>query len=157
VKVEHQYIIHFKALKEGIHHFSFNIDKPFFEAFDYLGIPDGKVDVKVELNRKVTFMELTIGLSGEMDVQCDRCLEYFSMPVDYTGHLVIRFSETEKESDDEVLFLHPDDYQLDLKHYLFECLSLNIPIRKVHPDLQDGNPGCDPEMLRKLNEYLIEE
>jgi uncharacterized metal-binding protein YceD (DUF177 family) len=102
-------------------------------------------------------MELGITLSGEMQVQCDRCLEYFGLPVDYTGHLVVRFSETEKEPDEEVVYLHPDAFEIDLKHYLYECLSLNIPIRKVHPDLENGDPGCDPEMLKKLSEYLITE
>jgi uncharacterized metal-binding protein YceD (DUF177 family) len=157
LKIENQYIIQFKGLKEGVHEFTFTIDKPFFEAFEYLAVPDGNVEVQVELTKKVNFMELIIDLSGELQVQCDRCLEYFNLPVNYSGHLVVRFSETEKDPDEEVIFLHPDEYQLDLKHYLYECLSLSIPIRKVHPDLSNGEPGCDPEMLNKLSEYLITE
>lgn len=157
MKIENQYIIQFKGLKEGIHVFLFTLDKPFFEAFEYLAVPDGKVEVRVELVKKPGHMELTVDLSGEIQVQCDRCLEYFPLLVVYTGRLVVKFSETVKEPDEEVIFLHPDDYQLDLKHYLYECLSLSVPIRKVHPDLPDGTPGCDQEMLKKLNEYLIEE
>jgi uncharacterized metal-binding protein YceD (DUF177 family) len=157
LKIENQYTIQFKGLKEGVHDFSFSIGKPFFEAFEYLAIPDGELDVQVELIKKTNFLELTVDLKGDMQVQCDRCLEYFSMPVEYQGHLVVRFSAEEKEPDEDVIFLHPEDYQIDLKHYLYECLSLNIPIRKVHPDLPNGAPGCDPEMLNTLNEYLITE
>jgi uncharacterized metal-binding protein YceD (DUF177 family) len=155
LKIENQYTIQFKGLKEGVHDFSFLIEKPFFEFFEYLTIPDGKVDVQVVLNKKSTFMELAIRLYGEIHVQCDRCLEYFGFPVDFSANLVVRFSETEKETDDEVVFLHPDDHQLSLMHYLYECLSLSIPIRKIHPDLPNGESGCDPEMLKKLDEYLI--
>ena len=155
MKVENQYIIHFKGLKEGVHDFAFTIGKPFFESYEQLEVPDGNVEVQIELTKNVSFMELSIELSGEMQVQCDRCLEYFSIPVIYNGHLVIRFSETEKEPDEEVIFLHPEEYQLNLRHYFYECLSLSIPMRKVHPDLSGGQPGCDPEMLKKLDEYLV--
>jgi uncharacterized metal-binding protein YceD (DUF177 family) len=155
LKIENQYIIQFKGLKEGIHDFAFSIDKPFFEAFEYLAVPEGHVDVKVVLDKKTTFLDLSVLLAGAMQVQCDRCLEYFSLPVEYSSHLIVRFSETEKEPDEEVVWLHPDEYELSLAHYLYECLSLSIPIRKVHPDLADGSSGCDPEMLEKLDQYLV--
>jgi len=157
LKIENQYIIHFKGLKEGVHDFSFAVGKPFFESYEHLEIPDGHVDVQVELTRKVNFLELAVVLNGEIQVQCDRCLEYFGLPVSYNGHLVVRFSDTEKEPDDEVIFLHPEDSQINLKHYLYECISLSIPIRKVHPDLPDGASGCDPDMLKRLSDMLIEE
>jgi uncharacterized metal-binding protein YceD (DUF177 family) len=157
LKIENQYIIHFKGLREGIHHFAFEIGKPFFEFFEHLEVPDGNLEVEIALIKKISFMELSVELSGSMQVQCDRCLEYFLLPVSFTGHPVVRFTETEKEADEDVIFLHPDDYQLDLSHYLYECLSLSMPIRKVHPDLPDGKSGCDPEMLSKLSEFLIEE
>jgi uncharacterized metal-binding protein YceD (DUF177 family) len=157
LKIENQYIIHFKGLKEGVHDFSFVVDKPFFESYEHLEIPDGHVDVRVELTRKVSFLELAVDLNGEIQVQCDRCLEYFGLPVSYSGHLVVRFSETEKEPDDEVIFLHPEESQINLKHYLYECISLSIPMRKVHPDLPNGTSGCDPDMLKRLGDMLIED
>jgi uncharacterized metal-binding protein YceD (DUF177 family) len=157
LRFENQYIIHFKGLKEGVHRFEFEIKKPFFEEYTHLDVPDGNITVRVLLTKKVSFMDLTIDLEGEMLVQCDRCLEYFNLPVPFSGHLVVRFSETEKEPDDEVIFLHPEDSELDLKHYLYECISLTIPMRKVHPELPGGKTGCDPEMLRRLKEHLIRE
>ena len=157
LKIEDQYIIQFRGLKEGVHGFEFSIMKPFFESFKHLDIPDGHVEVEVELTRKNAFLELAINLVGDVQVQCDRCLEYFGLPVSYKGHLVVRFSETEQDPDDEIIFLHPGDYQLDLKQYLYEFISVSIPIRKVHPDLEDGEPGCDKEMLELLQEHLIRE
>ncbi len=157
MKIENQYIIHFKGLKEGVHNFAFAIEKPFFEAYDHLEIPDGNVEVKVELVRKTSFLDLTVDLSGQLQAQCDRCLEYFSLPVSYAGHLVVRFSETDREPDDEIIYLHPEDSRLDLRHYLYECISLSLPMRKVHPDLPNGETGCDPEMLKRLDEMLIKE
>jgi uncharacterized protein len=157
LKIENQYIIHFKGLKEGVHDFAFTMGKPFFEAFEQLDIPDGNVTVTIELNKKLNFLELAVHLLGDVQAQCDRCLGYFALPVAYNGQLTVVFSETEKEPDDEVIYLHPEDHQLNLNHYLYECISLSIPIRKVHPDLPAGEPGCDPEMLKRLNEILVKD
>ncbi len=60
MKIENQYIIHFKGLKEGIHDFAFTIGKPFFEAFEQLEVPDGNLDVQVELNKRLNFWSLTL-------------------------------------------------------------------------------------------------
>ncbi len=157
MKIENQYIIHFKGLKEGVHDFSFSVDKPFFESYEHLDVPDGHVDVHIELTRKTNFLDLSVDLNGEIQVQCDRCLEYFGLPVSYSGQLVVRFSETEKDPDDEVIFLHPEESQINLKHYLYECICLSIPMRKVHPDLPGGASGCDPDMLKRLSDLLIED
>lgn len=157
LKSENQYIIQFKGLKEGVHVFAMHMDKAFFESFEQLEVPDGEVTVNIELIKKINFLELAIEMSGEIQVQCDRCLGYFNLPVVYDDHLVVKFSESEKEPDDTIIFLHPEDNEINLKHYLYECMSLSIPIRKVHPDLPDGEPGCDPEMLDRLKEMLIEE
>ena len=157
MKFENQYIIQFKGLKEGVHDFDFILGKAFFAEFEYLEVPDGKVKAHIVLTRKTTFLDLDISLKGPIQALCDRCLDYFDMEVDFTGHLLVRFSEQEEEEDDEIIFLHPDDHQLDLKHYFYECISISIPYRKVHPDLPGGHSGCDPEMLKKLKDHLIED
>jgi uncharacterized metal-binding protein YceD (DUF177 family) len=155
LKSENQYIIHFKGLKEGEHDFEFAIGKPFFEEFEQLEIPEGKVNANIVLTRKPGFLEIEMALSGVVQVECDRCLSYFEMPLSYEGKLLVKFSETQKEEDADVLFLHPEDYALDLKHYMYECISLSLPFRKVHPDLPDGESGCDPDMIKKLKDHLV--
>jgi uncharacterized protein len=157
LKFDNHYIIQFKGLKEGVHEFNFTIGKPFFEEFERLEIPDGNLDVNIGLIKNAGFLELQISLDGNIKVQCDRCLGYFQMPFNYSGHLLVRFNENPPESDDEVIYLYPDDSQLDLKQYLYECISVSIPYRKVHPELLNGTTACDPDMLRKLNEHLIKE
>ena len=156
MKFENQYIIQFKGLKEGVHDFEFVIDKPFFEEFEHLEVPEGKVSVKATLTKKTGFMELELALSGLMQVQCDRCLDYFELPVGYEGQLLVKFGDAE-ETDDEVIFLDPEEHRLELKQTLYECISISIPYRKVHPDLPDGKSGCDAEMIKKLNELLIKD
>jgi uncharacterized metal-binding protein YceD (DUF177 family) len=155
LKIENRYSIQFKGLKEGIHEFEFILGKPFFEEFERLEVQDGKVTAGITLERKTSMLDLEIRLKGDILVTCDRCLENFWMGVEYSGHLVVQFSEREQEGNDEIIYLHPEEYQLDLKHYLYESISVSIPYRKVHPDLPGGGSGCDPEMLGKLESLII--
>jgi uncharacterized protein len=155
LKLENLYTIQFKGLNEGIHDFEFILGKPFFDEFEQLEVQDGQVTARIILDRKTGFLDLDINLLGSIRVPCDRCLGTFDLDVDYSGHLVVRFSDRDQEGDDEIIYLHPEEYKLDLKHYLYECISVSIPYRKVHPDLPNGESGCDPDMLGKLKILTI--
>lgn len=152
MKIGNQYIIQFKTLKEGRHSFDFVLDRQFFEAFEQLEVPDGQVEAGVWLNKKSSFMELEVSLKGIIQVRCDRCLDYMDFTVDYSDNLVVRFSENPPEEDDEIIYLHPDDHLLDLKHFFYESISLSIPMRKVHGD-DAGSGGCNRDMLEWLRQY----
>jgi uncharacterized protein len=41
--------------------------------------------------------------------------------------------------------------EVNLTHYFFECISLHLPIRHVHPEGQ-----CDPEVDQALNRIQVE-
>ena len=56
-----------------------------------------------------------------------------------------------------MIILNTDDHEIDLKDYIYELIFLNIPIRKVHPDDEDGNSTCNPEMLNKLEKYTTKD
>ena len=58
---------------------------------------------------------------------CDRCLEEFMMPVGYTGTLAVRYSETEQESDGEVMWIGPSETEIDLSQYIYESICLSLP------------------------------
>ena len=88
---------------------------------------------------------------------CDRCLEEFMMPVGYTGTLAVRYSETEQESDGEVMWIGPSETEIDLSQYIYESICLNLPYQRVHPVGSNGKSGCDPDMLARFNIVSEEE
>jgi uncharacterized metal-binding protein YceD (DUF177 family) len=155
LKFENQYIIQFKGLKEGVHDFNFIITKPFFLEFEHLEAQDGNLEVAVEVTKKTNLLDLIISFSGYIQVQCDRCLDYFKLPVAFEDQLLVKLAENPNDTDDDMVFLYPDESKLDLKHYLYEFISLSIPYRKVHPVLDNGEPGCDKEMLKQLKSILF--
>ena len=157
MKLVNQYIIPFKGLHEGEHEFSYEIGEAFFEEYSSLEIRTGALQVNVLLNKKSNFLELSVSLIGRMEIQCDRCLEYFTFPLSYSGDLFVKFKETPEEPDDKVIFLHPSDDLLDLEQFFVDCIGLSLPIQKFHPDNDDETSGCDIEMLEKLDELAYKD
>jgi uncharacterized protein len=46
---------------------------------------------------------------------------------------------------------------LDLRQQIYEFIMLALPIKRVHPADKKGKSTCDPVMLKKLEELIIEE
>jgi uncharacterized metal-binding protein YceD (DUF177 family) len=157
LKSDNQYIIRFKGLNEGNHNFRFEVKSNFFIEFNAIEAKDGNLEVIINLNKKLNFLTLNILIKGTLSVQCDRCLEYFNYPIEYKDNLLVKFSESFVEQSGDIIILHPSDSELDLKHYIFECISLSIPYRKIHPKFKDGKSLCKKEMLQKFHELEAKE
>ena len=52
-----EFTIPFVGLKEGLHHFEFDIDKTFFEAFDFEDFNDINGKIALELTKKSTLLD----------------------------------------------------------------------------------------------------
>ena len=151
------YMIPFKGLKEGGYSFEFNIDSEFFERFEESEINEGKLSAIVEVNKRTTHLDLLINISGTVMVSCDRCLEIFSYPINCKNRLIVKFEEDISNDDTDVIYLSVDEYELDLRQHFYEFIYLALPIRRVHLPDENGETGCSPEMIKKLNKLLIAE
>lgn len=156
LKLGNQYIIPFTGLKDGEHDFNFRVEKQFFDDHELLESPGGDIDVSILLGKKTNMLTLHIKISGTIEIQCDRCLDYFNYPVDYTANLVVKFGDEEDLSNDELWILHHNEHELNMEQFIFECISLSLPIQKIHPEKADGSEGCNPEMLDRLNDHKAE-
>lgn len=151
------YIIHFKGLGLGKHEFNFDVHDSFFTLFEHSEIEKGSVKVHFILDKKSNFMEFLFDMTGSVYVPCDRCLDEYEQTVEYNGKIIVKFGEANEELSDEMIVLYKDEYQIDLKDYIYELILLSIPLRKIHPDDEDGNSTCNKEMLERLEKYSIKE
>jgi uncharacterized protein len=154
LKLGNQYIIPFRGLKDGEHKFEFDFDKLFFEKHEVLEARDGVIKAEALLYKKPQLLTLSISIAGFIQVQCDRCLDYFNLPIAYDCRLIIKFSENIAESTDEIWIIHPSENEIDLEQYFFECIGLSIPLQKIHPLNKDGRSGCNSDMLSIIEEHL---
>lgn len=147
-----RYTIPFKGLKPGVYDFEFPIDGELFRSFESPDIKDGACLAKVRMERAEKQLTLDVTIAGEVVVPCDRCLEDCRVPVDFSGRLLVRFSDDPGEYDGDVLWLLPVEETVDLTQYLYESIVLSLPYQRVHPE-----GACDPEMLKRFRIVSNEE
>jgi uncharacterized protein len=151
------YTILFSGLKEGHHTIDFEIDKEFFELFEESEVKEGSLIANIELDKRSTHLDMVIKVSGKVRISCDRCLEMFSQSVSCENRLLVKFGKVIEDIDPDILSLQADAYELDLQQQIYEFIILALPIKRVHPPDKNRKSTCDPGMLKKLEELIIEE
>ncbi len=151
------YTIPLSGLKEGRHLFDFEINNKFFEQFEDSEIKEGSLNANIILDKRPTHLDLLISISGSVRICCDRCLEMFSHPVESNNRLLVKYGRNEQGNDPDLLILQFEQYELDMSQYIYEYIYLALPIKRVHPNDKYGNSTCDPEMLEKLKEHMVDE
>jgi len=141
------------GLKEGQHYFEYKIDKAFFEQFEESEVGEGDLTAVVEADKRASHIDITIKISGSVRISCDRCLGLFSLPVDCSGRLLVKFGRPNDGDDPDLIVVPSDENDLDLKHHFYEYIMLALPIKRTHPDDSSGKSTCDPEMLKRLIEH----
>jgi len=151
------YTIPLSGLKEGHHTLDFEIDNKFFEQFEESEVKEGSLVANIELDKRSTHVDMIIKVSGSVRISCDRCLEEFSQPVKSENRLLVKFGKSLEDIDPDILSVSVDEHELDLQQQLYEFIILALPIKRVHPVDNKGKSTCDPVMLKKLEELIIEE
>ena len=144
------FTIPYVGLKVGKHHFDYQIDKAFFEHFEYDDFND--VDLKTELlfEKKTTLLELTFEILGTVNINCDLTNEPYDQPVNGDFKLVVKFGEAYNDEFVDILILPHGEYEINVAQYIYETIILNIPIKRIHPGVADGT--LDSDILIKLEE-----
>ena len=153
VMTKADFSIPYKGLSAGNHSFDFEIGKQFFESFEYFDGISGHLKAHVELLKEPSLMNFNIHLQGEVNLQCDRCLDIFQQSIEGDFMLIVKFGETFEEESDEIIILPLTENRIDLGQYFFEYINMLLPIQKIHPDKENGESGCDPKMIDRLEQY----
>ena len=151
-----EYVIPYFGLKPGIHQFEFDVEDKFFEAFDYSEIKRGKLQLKLELDKQERMFILNFYISGTVNVMCDRCSGWFDLSVEGHERLIVKLGNESIEESHEIVVIPEQEHSFDISPYLYEYIVLMLPAKKIHPDDENGESTCDPEMLRILEDHRYE-
>ncbi|WP_442794358.1 YceD family protein [Pelobium manganitolerans] len=151
-----QYSIPFTGLKLGQHQFDYEVDKSFFDEFEYSLVKDGKLKVNLLLEKQETMMLLDFHIKGEIVLNCDKCLADFPKTVETEERLIAKFTESDDLADsEEVMVITKNETEIDVSTFIYEMINLTVPYINVCED--PGNtPACDKEMLSKIAELSVE-
>jgi uncharacterized metal-binding protein YceD (DUF177 family) len=151
------YTIPLSGLKVGRHTIDFEIGNEFFELFEESEVKEGSLIASIEMDKRSTHADLEISISGTVLICCDRCLETFFFPVNWNNRVLVKFGKSLDNNDPDIISVPFDEHELDMKQYFYEFIHLAIPIKRVHPLDENGKSTCDPLMLKKLDELIIDE
>jgi uncharacterized protein len=157
MKAGKDYVIQFAALSMGEHEYQFEIDDKFFENLDYSEIKKGNIQVNLTLMKQSTMMIIESEISGTVNIDCDVCTAELDLPIHGNYKLIVKVGGHETgDEDDDIITLPANEHQLDMRQYFYEYITLSVPIRRVHPDDEDGNSTCDKTTLKKLKTFLTD-
>ncbi|MCK4664510.1 MAG: DUF177 domain-containing protein [Bacteroidales bacterium] len=147
-----KYSIPFHGLNEERCKYNFFVDNKFFEQFENSEIENGQADVRVILEKNINSLVLEFDITGKVLVECNRCLELFYLPIKYKGNIFAKIgNENFEDTNGNVHIAHTLN-ELNIAQYIYEFINLSLPIKRVHPDDDNGNSLCNKEMLKKIEE-----
>lgn len=150
-----QYNISYINLSLGMHRFDFEVNDAFFTHFEESEITRSNLKIGIDLIKESSMMVLEIKLSGEVEVNCDRCLDPFWLPLESDYRLIVKYGDVYQEQSDEVIIIPFGEGPLYLGQMIYEYVHLSLPFKKVHPEDEAGVPACNPQALEKLSHYLV--
>ena len=131
----------------GMHEYDFEIKNEFFSNFEASTIDKADLKMKVYLDKRTSFIEITFDYSGEIETDCDRCLKKFMLPIENSNTLLLKYSAEEvKENDDvDIIFISKGENEFDLSKFIYEFVLLSIPMAKNH---EMAGEQCDEKFTQ---------
>ncbi|MCQ2271550.1 MAG: DUF177 domain-containing protein [Bacteroidales bacterium] len=148
-----EFKIRIAGVEIGKYSYSMTCDKEFFEISELSDLQDGCLNLRVEMDKSEKMLDLKFHFQGEVEALCDRCLDPVRFEMDFSEHLVVNLVpevEDDFENDDNIWMVDENIYELDLFHFVYESICLALPHRIVHPNDENGNSTCNPEVLKRL-------
>ncbi|MGK6351904.1 YceD family protein [Parapedobacter sp. DT-150] len=152
-----QYRIPFTGLSLGSHDFEFDVDKAFFDCYDYSIVKDGNLKASVNLLKQENMMILQFHIAGTISLTCDVCLSAFPAKADIQERMIVKFADEDlAESTEEILVLAKHEHELDIAGLLYEYINVSVPHYAKCSELGD-KIICDETVLAKLNDMAPEQ
>ena len=148
-----QFLLKFIGLRDGNHNFDYDLENKFFTAHDYMDFNSCDIKVEVHLIKKATVLELNIKGIGTANVNCTLSNEPFTYKIDSKMKVLVKFGDNHDDSNDELLILPHGSHTIELDQLLYEMIVLSMPMRNVHPGIEDGTLKSD--ILNRLKDFDI--
>ena len=145
------YTLPIKGLKDGMHHFTYEVDVAFFATFPDSTVKEANIQLEVQLDKRPNLMVFDFDFSGTVSTPCDRCLAAINLPIQGQNRLLVKFGEEEEELEDEDVVLIPrETSQWNIAQFVYEYLLLAVPLIKTYDCTAEEPVPCDLDTLDRL-------
>jgi len=143
------YELAFSGFPEGMHDFSYTIHNDFLTHYSIEEVYGVEGEAAVRLEKKSSFFKLYFNLQAKVVLHCDRCTEPFTTSVENSQELVVKFGVATAQDPEDIVFIAEQDNSINIAHFLYEFLTLSIPMKRVHEDLSD----CSEESINFIHNF----
>ena len=159
-----EFEIAFVGLKPGVHEYNYEVDEKFFANYSQADFSNCQASIKIKLEKNTSFMMLKFEIGGSVNVICDRCGNTLPMNLWDEFNMVVKPVENpdemnESEEDPDIFYISRTESHLHLADWIYEFVSLSIPMQRMCNDQEMGGPLCNKEilaMLKKMGPGVIE-
>ncbi len=150
-----EYEIAFVGLKPGLHEYHFEVDDKFFQEYKQPDFSGCSAKIKLTLERNTSFLILKFEVGGNVDVICDRCGNNLRMELWDEFDMVVKLVENpdemnETEEDPDIYYISRTESHLRVADWIYEFISLSIPMQRSCKEDEIGGPQCNIEVLDML-------
>ena len=152
--------IAFVGLKPGVHEFSYKVDDKFFVEKGQPDFTNCQANIKLQLDKKSSFMLIKFEIGGTAVVNCDRCGNLLPIDIWDEFNMLIKMVENpvemnEQESNPDVYYISRTESHIDVANWIYELVLLSFPLQKVCPADKKGDSTCNQEVIEKLKEMEV--
>lgn len=132
-----EFQINIFSLENKVHEYEFEISNNLFENHEYSLVKKGKGTSKLVLQKSETMMSLHFNIDVEVELICDRSLDTFLYPILLEENIIIKFGEDDYDLSEDVFVIRKDSPSINVGDYLYEFISVAVPMKKLHPRFKD--------------------
>lgn len=134
------FTVNFGRMKLGKHELTYDIDASFLSLFDYDAIEQCSSKVNLLIDKaRANLLTFYFSIDGTATLPCDRCLDVLPYQVQGEYKFILKL-EHQESTDDEIVYLSPDAYEINLAAYIFDFQILSLPFKK--DCIRDNHPSC---------------
>ena len=152
------FTVNLGSINSGKKSFSFTIKDKFFDTFPSSEVKHVDISATATLSKDIEKISLNLIIRGKIHrLPCDICAENLSLEISAETNMMIKKTNEQLFSNDEIYYIRKTDNKIDLKQLIFELIVLNVPKKREHPLNKEGNIICNKEMIELVNKYTQKE
>jgi uncharacterized metal-binding protein YceD (DUF177 family) len=121
------------SLANESHDFQYIVNDKFFTMFEHSLVEVGNCSIRAVLTKSETMLICEFDINGTIQLTCDRSLELFDYQIATVEQIIFKYGEQAQELSDEIVIIPRGLATLNLAQYIYEFITLCVPMKKLHP------------------------
>jgi uncharacterized metal-binding protein YceD (DUF177 family) len=157
-----EFEIAFAGLKPGISVYEYELGGKFFDAANSTEFSNCTANVKLNLDKHPTFLQLKFEIGGKAEMTCNRCGNPLEITLWDDFEVLVKMVdnpvEMNAENDDpDVCYISWNETHLNIHDWIYEFVQLSMPTHPICGEDENGESKCNKEVLSMLENLTEQE